>query len=80
MAEDSTKKTYNKSAQLFPDYFATVGSRVEDIEKVISYLKSGTRINALEIGCGDGRHVTTIANVYFFAIAVYLIVKGVVRI
>lgn len=46
--------TYNKSAQELAEYFASIGSRAEDIEIAIR-LASGQNPEVLEIGCGDGR-------------------------
>ncbi|MEI6236971.1 MAG: class I SAM-dependent methyltransferase [Candidatus Saccharibacteria bacterium] len=55
MTEETTRKTYDKSAQIFSDYFATHGARTVDIEKAIMYLNNKVEISALELGCGDGR-------------------------
>jgi SAM-dependent methyltransferase len=62
MTDKTTQNTYNHSAQIFSDYFATVGSRIWDIDKGISFLKPRIQINVFEIGCGDGRDGAEIAK------------------
>lgn len=58
-----TVETYDQSANLLAEYFAGIGSRIEDIEKGIELThQDPASIRALEIGCGDGRDAVEITK------------------
>ena len=50
-----TIDTYDKSAEALAAYFQGSGSRVNDIEKALTYAGTLTNARSVEIGCGDGR-------------------------
>jgi predicted TPR repeat methyltransferase len=53
---DRTVETYDQSAKRLADYFAGIGSRVEDIDKGIELTQQiPGALRVVEIGCGDGR-------------------------
>lgn len=53
--EKKTIETYDNSAERLAEYFRGVGARTQDIEQAISLRSADGEINAVEIGCGDGR-------------------------
>lgn len=58
-----TTETYDNSAEMFASYFAGIGSRKEDITTAIELtVQDPTSINAVEIGCGDGRDAAEIVR------------------
>jgi SAM-dependent methyltransferase len=57
-----TVDTYNRAAADFVDYFAGIGSRVEDINRAFELAGNPERPNVLEIGCGDGRDAKEICR------------------
>lgn len=55
MTDRKTIDTYDKSAEDFAKYFKSIGPRIIDIERGLSFVISKNNIRAVEIGCGDGR-------------------------
>lgn len=59
--KQQTIDTYNKSAKAMADKFNNLGGRVEDVERLFSYLKKENPF-VLEIGCGNGRDAKEIVK------------------
>lgn len=58
-----TVETYDNSAEIFASYFAGIGSRVKDIETALKLTRQDPlSVNAVEIGCGDGRDAAEIVE------------------
>lgn len=62
-SDKMTIQTYNQSAERLSEYFAGVGSRVEDVERAIRLTgQDPATIRAIELGCRDGRDAVEIAS------------------
>jgi len=57
-----TIDTYNNSARELAAYFKGIGSRVDDIEQVLSLAPERVNPTVIEIGCGDGRDAKEIVG------------------
>lgn len=67
MTDQLTVDTYNKSADLFAEYFRGIGSRKKDIQEALTLAGNIAHPRILEIGCGDGRdarYITKYADWY----------------
>lgn len=61
-AKKTTLDTYDNSAPALAEYFRSIGSRVEDIERAIELRGAGSDVSVFELGCGDGRDGVAIAE------------------
>jgi predicted TPR repeat methyltransferase len=59
--KEETVKTYNKSAVALAKKFSTIGRRIDDIKRGLSYINEKNP-NVLEIGCGNGRDAKEILD------------------
>jgi trans-aconitate methyltransferase len=60
MVDRQTVETYDRSAHALAAYFAGIGSRVELVERGLSYIADPEQARAVEVGCGDGRDAAEI--------------------
>lgn len=58
--QKQNNEVYNQSAERLATYFASIGARIEDIERGLELAGKTTGARVVEIGCGDGRDAAEI--------------------